>query len=52
MNSPSDKYRYFHLPIAEMEKDHMSSKLDQRCFKYVAFVRLNASGETIYMPPK
>ena len=27
-------------------------KLDQRSFKYVAFVRLNASGETIYMPPK
>ena len=52
MNSPSDKYRYFHLPIAEMEKDHTSSKLDQRSFKYVAFVRLNASGETIYMPPK
>ena len=52
MSSPSDKYRYFHLPIAEMEKDHASSKLDQRSFKYIAFVRLNASGETIFMPPK
>ncbi|MBR2823099.1 MAG: hypothetical protein IKE24_05395 [Clostridia bacterium] len=50
--SSAEKYRYFHLSIAEMEKDHTPAKLDQRSYVYSPVFLLNASGDTIFLPTK
>ena len=48
--SALDQYKYFHLSIADMKKDHTPAKLDQNHFVYNAFIRLNSRGDTIFMP--
>ena len=42
----------FNMFYGEPNHEWNAVKSGSRWFKYVAFVRLNASGETIYMPPK